>query len=232
MWVGLICSTACGGRNGHDSSRAEPRGDLVDAALDAHLGSHDASAVEAPSDAALPMKDASVDSAASFDGAPRKDGGSRSEEASLDAPSDALLAPDCHCPPGDYFVDATIDGKSAHLAEPFVLDMLCEEESAELIHPCEGDFYRLLACNGEGSSPPCVYVAVAPSLGLHIGFLTTQSGQTWSLEDGAISPDATAHQVGTGSFSATFAGDRDGSTISVSGTYRACVPRMPECASR
>ena len=152
-------------------------------------------------------------------------------DASGDDAADALTSPDCSCPPSDYFIDATMGAAHMHLTAPYKLLIYCEETTVHLAHPpCDDDVYRLSACYGPSSEPPCVYLAVTLSRGLLLGGLVDASGQDWIMEAGEIAPDAPVRRIATGTFSATLRPRGGGDAAVLSGSFRACVPRMPACA--
>ena len=89
--------------------------------------------------------------------------------------------------------------------------------------------YRLSACNGAAFEPPCLYMAVDGARGLLLGNYVDATGADFDVLDGTITPDPPVGRVGTGTFTASIHPRRGGEAIAVSGTYRACVTRMPAC---
>jgi hypothetical protein len=157
----------------------------------------------------------------------------RSRDASAEAQTkdaaDALTTPDCACPPLEFFLDTSFDGVSVHLTAPYPLGIYCEETAVQLAHPACGEVYRLSACNGSGFAPPCFYMGVDFAHGFLLGHFIDPAARTWDIVDGTIAPDAPTGRVGTGTFTATLRSRTDGTELSLSGSFSACLPRMPAC---
>ena len=145
------------------------------------------------------------------------------------SPPDGPLAPDCTCPPFDYFLDITMGASLLHLTAPYALNIYCTETAVQLGHPPCGEVYRLSACNGPGFAPPCFYMGVDRSRGFLLGSFVDASGQPWDAETGAITPEPPMGRVGTGSFSATLRPRSGGDAVAVSGRFAACMTAFPAC---
>jgi len=201
-------------RPSHDSG--EPASDAGDGSAERPLG--DASLDGATKGASDGSRDASVDSSldAPFD-------------AARDAVSDALLSPDCRCPPGDYFLDATVGSRTLHLTEPLELLLFCDETTVQLAHNDCGRIYRVSACAGPNSGPPCVYIAVDLDRGPLVGEYIDETGQTWLLRSGTIDPDPSNGRRATGTFSGTYTSEHGDASLVVQGNYAACANAFPPC---
>lgn len=148
-------------------------------------------------------------------------------DATLDV-HDANTSPDCRCPADEYYVDVDANGQTAHLTFPYALSLYCDETAPQLAHPSCGSVYRLSACAGTQSAPPCLYLAVdgvAPVIGIYVD----ATGQTFTLVSGEIAPPTTAGRVATGSFSAIYTSRTTETSISVIGAFRACTTVFPPC---
>jgi hypothetical protein len=239
----LALASSCG-RGGLDVSASPSRDDAGiakrfrrDAGTPEHpswdAATHTGPGAAPPTDAAVVSTDAAPpsDSAqdATADAALRSDAQDASTDAARDAAIDAVTSPDCTCPSGDYFVDVDVLGARAHLGEPYRLSLYCDETRPQLAHPSCGEVYRLSACHGPNNEPPCLYLTVDLAHGPVIGDWVDATGQTSDLLSGVLAPSASSGRVGIGTFSATF--QRSGQQpITVSGSFRACMPVMPRCA--
>jgi hypothetical protein len=162
---------------------------------------------------------------------PRDAGNESLPEAALDAEFDGPSVPDCTCPDGDYFVDAIVGGVHQRFTAPYELFLYCQETAVQLVHTSCSDLYSLSACTGPNYGPPCLYVVVDLTRGPLIGHYFESTGQTGELLAGSIQLEPASGRIATGTFQATFANPRDGGLLPASGSFRACVPRMPACRS-
>jgi hypothetical protein len=161
-----------------------------------------------------------------------------SVDSSLDAPfdaardavsADALTSPDCRCPPGDYFLDATVGLQTLRLTEPLKLLLFCDETTVQLAHNDCGRIYRVSACASPNSGPPCVYIAVDLDRGPLVGEYIDGTGQTWLLRSGTIDPDPSNGRRATGTFSGTYTSEHGDASLVVQGNYAACAIAFPPC---
>lgn len=158
--------------------------------------------------------------------------GSPASRDSSDATVDARpTAPDCTCPDLGFFLDASTGASSMHLTAPYTLGIYCTETTVQLGHPLCGGVYRLSACNGPDDAPPCVYLAVDRPGRFLLGNYVDGDSAPWDILGGDIVPDAPSGRVETGTFSATMRPRDGGDTVMLSGSFRACVTRMPACSS-
>jgi hypothetical protein len=162
------------------------------------------------------------------DAAPIQDA-KASTDGPRDSAADVLVAPDCTCPAEDFFLDTTMGTTPFHLTAPYVFNIYCRETAVQLAHPACGEVYRLSACNGPNYGPPCIYMGVDLSRGFILGDLVDASGQPWDILDGSIAPDPPVGRAATGTFTATLRPRAGGDEISMSGSFRACMPLFPTC---
>lgn len=225
--VGLVSERPRDGSDGRPDATAIPSFD-ANAANDG--------AVDTPRSDSGP-RDAEPEATPPFDAripdsATPRDAAADARDAAEDrAPSDARTTPDCACPPDNYYVDATVNGVSVHLSYAFPLGLYCDETEPELAHPPCGSVYRLTACAEPGGKPPCLYVSVdgrAPVIGDYID----STGQTFDLVSGEIPPPTTTNgRDATGTFSAIYASKTNEATVTVVGTFRACLTLFAPCGS-
>ena len=183
-------------------------------------------------DASPPLEDASfTDAETGAPDAARPRDAATASDGSRDGAPDALVSPDCSCPPLDFFIDATVFGTSIHLTAPYALNIYCEETAVTLGHPACGQVYRLSGCSGPDTAPPCLYMGVDQERGFILGHFIDANGLAWDLLSGSIAADPPVGQAATGTFTATLRPRTGGDTWSMSGTFRGCMPRFPPCAS-
>ncbi|HVU03936.1 MAG TPA: hypothetical protein VHE30_19390 [Polyangiaceae bacterium] len=147
-------------------------------------------------------------------------------EASL---ADALLAPDCTCPPDDYFIDVEFPGAKYHLVGAYPLDLYCTETTVQMEHPPCSTIYSLTGCAGDAFEPPCLYLAMDVSRGPLNGFFVDPTGQTWEIATLSMQMDPFVGRRATGTFEADFRSRGEAGILSASGSFRACASRHPAC---
>jgi hypothetical protein len=152
-----------------------------------------------------------------------------SHDASLDDASASSSAPDCACPPDDYFIDATLGGQHERLTAPYELELYCHETDVQMVRtPCS-DLYSLSACAAPGYGAPCLYLAVDLTRGPLIGNYFDSTGQTWDLTAASLELGTVTARTFDGTFRATFANLQDGGVLTASGTFHACATKMQAC---
>jgi hypothetical protein len=119
---------------------------------------------------------------------------------------------------------------SMHLTAPYTLGIYCPETTVQLGHPPCGGVYRLSACSGSDNTPPCMYMAVDRPRSFLLGDFVSADGTPWDILDGDIVPDPPSGRVQTGTFSANMRPRAGGDSVMLSGSFRACVTRMPACS--
>lgn len=159
------------------------------------------------------------------------------EHGDPSAPSDARqevydgpVSPICECPTNDYYVEINLpgSGQTERLSFPFVLSLYCDETAPQFANPPCGTVYRVSACKGPQSAPPCVYVAVDGQTPV-IGIYEDSSRQTYSLVSASLPPPTVVDRVALGSFNADFASQTSEATVNIIGTFHACTTVFGPC---
>jgi len=140
------------------------------------------------------------------------------------APGDACAPLDpnqpCGCPAGDWFVELRVDNASAvRLTAPHVLKLYCTEEAPVAANNGCNDLIRLSACDDAGND--CFYLAVSPTRGFFVGFLSSGGRIRYPFTSGSITLTRDEPPVREGAFMAT-AQDVSRS-VAIEGTFRACA---------
>jgi hypothetical protein len=211
----------CDGLGSTFACRAgECRESFRDAAKDAQAGDALPTRRESGADApATPIRDASL------------------ERMDTSAPGDAQqeihdgpVAPVCECPTNDYYVEIhlTGSGETERLSFPFALSLYCDETAPQFANPPCGEVYRVSACKGPQSAPPCVYVAVDGKTPV-VGIYEDSSHQTYELVSASLPAPTVVDRVAVGSFNADFASKTSEATINIIGTFHACTTTFGPC---
>jgi hypothetical protein len=156
------------------------------------------------------------------------DGVGASRDAVPDA-RDAPAAPDCSCPPDDYYIDVAInDDAKLRLSFAHRIGLYCYETEPQLAHPPCGSILRLSGCAGPENGPPCLYLAVDGQTPI-TGFFVSSTGQTFELVTGRITEQTTAGRLATGTFSANYASKTSEASLRVDGEFHVCTTLFSPC---